>query len=43
MVRGEAFDVFDIAAGDERELEFEGGRNDESVDSVSGRHASGGE
>jgi hypothetical protein len=38
---GKAFDVFEIAACDERELKFEGGCNDESIDSVSGRHAGG--
>ncbi len=43
MVGGKAFDVFEIATCDERELKLEGGCNDESIDSVSGRHTGGGE
>jgi hypothetical protein len=43
MVGGKAFDVLEITACDERELEFEGCSNDKSVHRVSGRHASGGE
>jgi hypothetical protein len=43
MVSGKSLDVFEISACDERELEFESGCNDEGVDSVSGRHAGGGE
>ena len=36
MVGGKAFDVLEITACDERELEFEGCSDDESVDGVSG-------
>ena len=36
MVGSKAFDVLEITACDERDLEFEGCSNDESVDGVSG-------
>jgi hypothetical protein len=43
MVGGKAFDILEIATCDQRELKLEGGRNDESIDCVSGRHPGGGE
>jgi hypothetical protein len=43
MVGRKAFDVFEIATCDERELKLEGGCNDESIDSVSGGHTGRGE
>jgi hypothetical protein len=36
MVSGKAFDVLEITARDECELEFEGCSNDESVNGVGG-------
>ena len=39
MMGGKTLDVFEIAARDERKLEFEGGCDDESIDGVRRRHA----